>query len=1794
VDEGVKEGEVVIVSTGWHRDAMRALWFAILIGALVASALAASAASPTAAHAQVEEGRYSVLVFSRTTGFRHTEAIDAGKAALQQMAEQEDFDVTLSEQAGDFTDHNLRGYDVIVFLNTDGEGILNAAQRTAFERWMQRGGGLVAIHADANADRDWAWKTEMRGGALFDNHPSGALQFQAADVVVEDATHPATAALPPVWNRVDEWYNFTEEPRGKVHVLLTLDEATYEEQDGSAEADDHPIAWCSVYDGGRSFYTALGHESAQSPAWSQPLYRAHILGALEWAAGEEPGDCGAERPGLPTEASLTKVTLDDETANPMSLSVAPDGRVFFVQMGSTMATSGPAQVKLYDPEADATSVIATLNVLRRNENGLMGIALDPNFADNKFVYLYYSAPGGTFVDMGTQRLSRFTFDEATDSLDMSSEVIVLTVPHQRLVCCHAAGSLGFGPDGNLYLSTGDDTEHSQSNGYSPHDSRQCGSGSWDAGDADCNVNPANGQPAPWPTDALHANDARRTSGNTNDLRGKIVRIDPIETAQPGAAPGVGSTYQIPDGNLFPESEDTEDKTRPEIYTMGHRNPFRFGFDPETGWIYQGEVGPDSNTDNLQPPPSAPPPNNEGRGPRGYDEINQIRAAGNYGWPYCIGNNFAYRPWAFTGATGAAGGPQGGENAPYFDCAGGPTNNSPVNTGLAQVPPGRPAWIYYPYGSSPQFPEIPAANSRAAVGGPVYRYDAELESDVKLSEWFDGRLIWGDWTRNLMMTTKVGDAGEYEGSTRLMPSTSFAHPHDIELGPDGAIYMIEWGNNFNYGSYGINADSGLYRIEQRTGGLPALATAHATPTFGSAPLEVRFTGELSDRGADEPPTYAWDFGDGTTSTDVNPSHTYMEPGTYEVTLTVIDAAGETTDTVTITVRNQTECGAPRSDQFAGDALDDDRWDVVRRDDTRLSVSNGALNLVSAPQDIFQGETGLPNIVLQDLPEGGAAPWSITTEVTWDPTQNYQNAGLIVYQDDDNYIKTGMVWSGGRAFELIKETNGTASFDGNAPAGTVPSRFFLRYVSTDGTSLQSAFSADGVDWTTIGTTDLEGIENPRVGVYATASTQAGVGQPTAAFHSVAIDPERAECSCLTDEFDGTELDGKWTPLRWDEDRDDPVVDGGNLVFPLGKFGFDRLRPGPATILGQPIPDGDWSVTAKISAPGLNTDTGNAGSNFAKVGLIVLQENTTAGEESKHWISYQHTRNADGGGTTNTYFESTAQNGLTGGANGDGWTLGDRVGDAPAETNLPTFWLRITRTGNAIEGFYAIEDPEQGGLWTSLNVGNTSSLDIETFMPAAEGPIYVGAYGANGSIDTFFDYIRFEPDVPCEEPIRDTTPPETTHTLEGEGPVEVTLSATDPGEGGGEPQTHDVDANAAVWDPDSLTVTSGDVVRWNFPEETAQFPHDVWVIEPGEAPDSAGTEATDGIVSPGGPSVSLALHEPGTWTFVCKVHSSASSGRWEGMVGTAEVEPGEGPSGVDFTEYRITKDGGTGDWVQSRNTDGDDPFETAFTVSEEGEYEVEYRSTDHADNAEATNSVAFEIEAEPDTTPPVTTVQLNGAAPVASYTGAVTATFGATDDASGVARTEYKIDSAADWTSYDPANPPQVAGAGAHTIQFRSADVAGNVETTRSVTFNIVNPPSGGQQPPPPPPRPSPPPQPPAGGGTTPDGPVLRASVRKKRLTVSRNKKRISIRFRMANSGDAMASSVRVCATVPKRRMAVVGKRCRTVSDLAAGDTVVRTFRLRLKPAARGKRTKVRFTASGPGVQRRTVTVTVRVRK
>ena len=217
---------------------------------------------------------FRILVFSRTTGFRHT-SIESGQSLFRELADAEGFGVDVTEDPSEFAGDNLSRYAVVVFLNTS-EDVLNETQQAAFQGYIRAGGGFVGVHSATDTEYGWAWYGELVG-AYFFGHPP----IQEAAIVVEDATHSSTRHLPVEWLRRDEWYNFNQNPRGSVQVLLTLREETYE---GGQMGEDHPIAWYHEFDGGRAWYTAGGHTEE---SYAEPLFAEHLLGGVMWAAGEE-------------------------------------------------------------------------------------------------------------------------------------------------------------------------------------------------------------------------------------------------------------------------------------------------------------------------------------------------------------------------------------------------------------------------------------------------------------------------------------------------------------------------------------------------------------------------------------------------------------------------------------------------------------------------------------------------------------------------------------------------------------------------------------------------------------------------------------------------------------------------------------------------------------------------------------------------------------------------------------------------------------------------------------------------------------------------------------------------------------------------------------------------------------------------------------------------------------------------------------------------------------------------------------------------------------------------------------------------------------------------------------------------------------------------------------------------------------------------------------------------------------------------------------------------------------------
>ncbi|HEY3114693.1 MAG TPA: ThuA domain-containing protein, partial [Gemmatimonadaceae bacterium] len=778
--------------------------------------LLASVCVPVAVRSQ--ESR--VLVFSKTAGFRHS-SIGVGLAAIRKLGQENGFSVDATEDAGAFTSKNLARYSAVVFLNTTGN-VLDAAQQDDFERYIQAGGGYVGIHSATDTEYDWPWYGRL-AGAYFNGHPNNP-NVRKATYRVLDKSHPSTEGFPDTLVREDEFYNFKSiDPT--IHVLIEIDEKSYE---GGTNGAHHPMSWYHDFDGGRAWYTNMGHTES---TYSEPLFLRHLLGGLRYAIGTGKIDFSRARP---EENRFTRVVLAEKLDEPVELAVLPGERVLFIERHG--------YVSLYSPATGKVRRIATIPVSTKYadssqaEDGLLGLAADPHFATNGWVYMYYSPAGPESKNV----LARFQMKG--DSLDLSSKKILLEIPTQRLQCCHTGGSIAFDSKGNLFMSTGDNS-NPFATGYAPIDERT-------------------GR-MPW--------DAQKSSANTNDLRGKIIRIHP----QPDG------TYTIPEGNLFPRGTA---KTRPEIYTMGHRNPYRISIDSHSGFLYWGDVGPDANEDSV------------GRGPRGYDEINQARSAGNYGWPYFVGNNQAYYKTTVIDSVTIQAGEQ-------FDPAH-PINRSPNNTGLTELPPARGAYIWYPYAASPDFP-IVGTGGRAAEAGPVFHRNDFRNAPRPFPLYYDGKLFIYEFMRHWIMAVTMDVKGDLVSIERFMPNANFSAPIEMEFAPSGDLYVLEYGTAW----FQANDDARLVRIEYNSGNRKPIVAVAVDKPVGALPMRV----QLSSAGTldldEDSVRYVWTItraGGGTVArlTQPNPSFTLRQPGTYIASLTVTDVHGaHSTASVPIAAGNE---------------------------------------------------------------------------------------------------------------------------------------------------------------------------------------------------------------------------------------------------------------------------------------------------------------------------------------------------------------------------------------------------------------------------------------------------------------------------------------------------------------------------------------------------------------------------------------------------------------------------------------------------------------------------------------------------------------------------------------------------------------------------------------------------------------------------------------------------------------------------------------------------------------------------
>ncbi|OOQ59591.1 ThuA domain-containing protein [Mucilaginibacter pedocola] len=750
-----------------------------------------------------------ILVFTKTSGYHH-ESIAVGAPAIMKLGAQNNFLVDTTSDASKITEANLKKYAAVVFLHTTGY-MLNNYQQADLERYMQAGGNFVGVHAAADAEYDWKYYGRLVG-AYFDSHP----EQQEAVLNVVDKNHASTKGLPDVWKRKDEWYNF-KSISPKIKVLMTIDETSYK---GGKNGATHPMAWYQNFENGRSFYTELGHTNE---SWSDPLFLGHILGGIKYAIGDNKALDYSKVTSLrvPEANRFEKTQLVQGTFfEPTEMAVLPNYDILVSQRRG--------ELMLYKNGTKTVKQAGWLDVYWKThtkgvnaEEGVLGLNIDPDFKTNHYVYVYYSP-----ADTSVNRLSRFTM--TGDTIDNKTEKIILQMYSQREICCHTGGSIAFGPDHTLFLSAGDNTTPFDEPGKKPYNTFAFA--------------PQDDRPE------FLNHDARRSAGNTNDLRGKILRIK----INPDGS------YSIPDGNLFKPGTP---KTRPEIYVMGDRNPYRISVDQKNGYLYWGEVGPDAQKDSLAT-----------RGPRGYDEFNQARKAGFFGWPFFVGNNYAYHPYDY--ATGVSG--------PAYDPEH-PVNDSKNNTGLRELPPAQPAFIWYPYAESPDFPQV-GTGGRNAMAGPAY-YTDMFPKATRMPDYFNKKVVFYDWIRGFIKLLTLQPNGDLDKMEPFMANTKFNNIIDMETGPDGKIYLLEYGT----GWFAKNKDAGLARIDYNSGNrAPEVASVASSKTYGALPLTTTLTVKATDPEKNKI-TYMWNLGNGVKKMTTVPKlvYTYTKKGNYTVSVEARD-------------------------------------------------------------------------------------------------------------------------------------------------------------------------------------------------------------------------------------------------------------------------------------------------------------------------------------------------------------------------------------------------------------------------------------------------------------------------------------------------------------------------------------------------------------------------------------------------------------------------------------------------------------------------------------------------------------------------------------------------------------------------------------------------------------------------------------------------------------------------------------------------------------------------------------------
>ncbi|WP_370518000.1 ThuA domain-containing protein [Micromonospora sp. MP36] len=738
-------------------------------------------ASSTLPAAPAQEERNRILIYTGTTGYRHTDGINNGRPVLQDALKAAGYEVDWEDCDNNgggpnncdhpdknpriFTDQNLARYDAILLLNASWSWaggrrpgpLLDHAQREALIRFTQNGGGIAAVHnmTDAGAGVSvWDWwdgGPDSVVGTTMRGHSSGSATGNAATVQVADHNHLSTKDLPDTYKIADEHYNFARNVRGDHHVLATFDERTYNTGTYSM-GQDHPTTWCKLYDGGsvkdgtgtprpyndgRTWVTSQGHFGVRytENGGDNPLIK-QIVGGVRWVAGEgKKTDCSGT-----VWSNFTRTTLVDNVNGPMALDVASDGKVYWTEIGPKPGYESEGYVKMHDPNGPPNNSTTVATIPTRadhgnSEDGVLGMSLEPGFdlsePDKRDIYVYYSPrnPGdwpttGNQQTVGYNLVSRFTLNKTGTTFEPAPggpKHLDPAHPYmERQILRVPKAKISGKPSGFPGGPTDNGPGHvgGASLVFDSEGNLYVGVGD----DVSPNA-PGHNRYTPMDHRASERWDARKTAANTADLRGKILRIKPREgpPQTPGRAPdpGLGKTYTVPKGNMFAPGTPN---TRPEIYGMGFRQPFTVHTDPANpGSVVVGEFCHDNSVDQPD------------RAPAGVCEWNKVDGPGFYGWPFCVGDNSKINTtWRWNYEANSSTGQQ-------YDCSldklpsdltwapPGGTNSQPTFQGLDEIPgPAKPATVWRKYPGNPgsqdpkDFGDL-GAGGMQPVTGPVYRY-----------------------------------------------------------------------------------------------------------------------------------------------------------------------------------------------------------------------------------------------------------------------------------------------------------------------------------------------------------------------------------------------------------------------------------------------------------------------------------------------------------------------------------------------------------------------------------------------------------------------------------------------------------------------------------------------------------------------------------------------------------------------------------------------------------------------------------------------------------------------------------------------------------------------------------------------------------------------------------------------------------------------------------------------------------------------------------------------------------------